>query len=147
MRYEPVYAVWDYYDGVRTGIADFDGTPHYFASIFDEDADEYSDAFWLYPVGPEFMQHAMRYSAIFRAWEVKFYNGSAALETHPGHGGIDAEYDRLRIWIDNAIKQLTALPVPCKADFQTRQGQEALAPGMLRDLVVAWSQALSATLP
>jgi hypothetical protein len=72
MRYERVYTVWDLHDGVRTGITDLNGAPHYFSSLFDETADEYSENFKLYPVGPEFMQCAMRYSDIYRAWESKF---------------------------------------------------------------------------
>lgn len=49
MGYERVYAVWDLYDGVRTGIADLEGMPHYFASQLDESADDYADSFKLYP--------------------------------------------------------------------------------------------------
>jgi hypothetical protein len=60
MRYERVHVVWDLYDGVRTGIADLGSAPHYFASQFDEGADDYSDNFKLYPVRPEFKQRAMR---------------------------------------------------------------------------------------
>ena len=39
---EPVYMVWDRYDGPRTGIASFQGSSHYFACVcatFHLDAD------------------------------------------------------------------------------------------------------------
>lgn len=106
MTYERVYAVWDIYDGVRTGIADLDGAPHYFASQFDESADDYSDNFRLYPVSAEFMQRAMRNWAIYREWERQFHSGQVPLATHPGHGGISAEYDELKAWLDNQVQSL-----------------------------------------
>jgi len=43
IKCEQVYAIWDIYDGVRTGIADFNGAPQYVASQFDEEAGDYSD--------------------------------------------------------------------------------------------------------
>ena len=30
MALESVHAVWDYYDGILTGVADYHGLPHYF---------------------------------------------------------------------------------------------------------------------
>jgi len=139
MRYERVHTVWDFYDGVRTGTADLNGAPHYFASLFDENEDDYSSNFRLYPVGPEFMQRAIRYSDIFLAWQRKFRNGEADVKTHPGHGGIDAEYDQLRSWLDEHIARLQALPTLYRAKFRARPDQEDLPYGMLRETEVAWS--------
>ena len=139
MEYERVHIIWDLYDGVRTGVADFTGTPHYFASLFDETADDYSDNFKLYPVGPEFMERAMRQWDIYRAWDRKFRNGETSLKTHPGHGGINAEYDELKSWLDNEKRRLRELPTLYKAKFRELPGQEDLPHGMLRVLEVAWS--------
>jgi hypothetical protein len=33
--------------------------------------------------------------AIFASWSERYEAGTAGLETHPGHGGIDARYDEL----------------------------------------------------
>jgi hypothetical protein len=139
MRYERVYVIWDLYDGVRTGVADLDGTPHYFASQYDEGPDDYSDNFKLYPVGAEFMRRAARNWNIYRAWERKFHNGETDLKTHPGHGGIDAEYDELRSWLDKQVVLLEALPSLYRAKFRALPGQEGLPAGMLRELEVIWS--------
>jgi hypothetical protein len=138
MRYERVHTVWDLYDGVRSGIADLNGAPHYFASVFDETADEYSDNFKLYPIGPEFMQRAMRKCDIYRAWERKFLSGQADLKTHPGHGGINAEYDQLKSWLDDQIARLQAMPTLYRVKFRELPGQEGLPRGMMRELEVAW---------
>lgn len=139
MRYERVHVIWDLYDGVRTGIADLDGTPHYFACQFDEGVDDYSGNFKLHPVGPEFMRRAMHNWNIYRAWERKFHNDEADVKTHPGHGRIDAEYDQLKSWLDEQIALLEALPSLYRAKFRALPDQDGLPVGMLRELEVIWS--------
>jgi hypothetical protein len=116
-----------------------DGAPHYFASQFDEGTGDYSDNFKVYPVGPEFMQRAMRSWEIYRAWESRFHNNEAELSTHPGHGNIDAEYDELESWLDAQIARLQALPTLYKAKFRALPNQDGLPLGILRALEVAWS--------
>jgi hypothetical protein len=103
MRFERVLEIWDIYDGPRTGIAEFNGIPHYFECIFDESAGDYSNFFRLSPVSEEFLQYAARKWAIFRSWEARFHRGLVSLETHPGHGKLDPEYDRLRAWLDTEV--------------------------------------------
>ncbi|HUO93046.1 MAG TPA: hypothetical protein VMU22_08995 [Rhizomicrobium sp.] len=133
--------IWDLYDGVRTGVADLNRAPHYFASRFDIRADNYSDDFKLYPVPSEFMRRAMRNWDIFRTWERKFHNGAADLSTHPGHGGIDTEYDELKSWLDDQVTRLRALPMLYWATFRELPDQDGLPNGMLREMEVAWSPA------
>ena len=139
MKYERVYAIWDLYDGVRTGVADLNGAPHYFASQFDEGQDLYSDNFKLYPVSAEFVDRTLRHWAIFRAWELQFHNDKVAIETHPGHGGVNREYDDLKSWLDQKVGQLEALPTLFRVKFRALPGQEALPQGVLRELEAAWS--------
>ncbi len=95
MRFERVREIWDFYDGPRTGIAEFKGIPHYFERVFDESADDYSNFFRLSPVGEEFLQHAAQRWVIFKSWEARFHRGLVSTESHPGHGKFDTEYDRL----------------------------------------------------
>src|SRR5690349_2382719 len=124
MAYERVHTIWDLYDGIRTGVADMNGVPHYFASQFDESSDDYSDNFKLCPVDAEFMQRAMRNWTIYRAWERQFHSGEAELLTHPGHGGVDAEYDELKSWLDAKVADLQPLPTLYKAKFRELPGQD-----------------------
>jgi len=131
--------VWDLYDGVRAGVADLNGAPHYFASQFDVRADNYSEDFKLCPIESEFVQRAIRYWEIYRACEREFHNGKADLKTHPGHGGIDAQYDELKRWLNEQVTHLKALPLPYTARFRELPGQDDLPRGMLRELEVAWS--------
>lgn len=139
MTYERVHTIWDLYDGIRTGVADMNGAPHHFASQYDESADDYSGNFKLYPVDAQFMQRAMREWAIYRAWERQFHSGEAELRTHPGHGGIDTEYDKLKLWLDAEIVRLHPLPTLYKAEFRELPGQDDLPGAMLREMEVAWS--------
>ena len=139
MKYERVHAVWDYYDGVRTGVADIDGAPHYFAARFDAVEDEYSDLFTVYPVNGQFMEHVARQWTIFRNWQRRYHSGEIGGETHPGHGGLEAEYVNLTTWLDAQVMTLRPLPTLYRAEFRAVQDQEPLPRYMLRDLEVTWA--------
>jgi hypothetical protein len=139
MQFEKVHTVREYWDGVRTGTANAMGSPHYFACAFDEDADDYAKFFLLYPVSTDFMERELRHWAIFRAWEDKFHCGLETEETHPGHGGLDAEYDQLGRWLDDQIKSLEPLPAKYAARFRATLGQDDRPAGVLRELEVAWT--------
>jgi hypothetical protein len=64
-----------------------------------------------------------------------------SLETHPGHGGIDACYDELGRWLDEQIKWLNPIPLLHTATFRAFPGQEDLPAAILRELEVAWTPA------
>ncbi len=42
---EKVYVENDWYDGPQAGVADINGAPHRFKATFNEEEDEYSNAF------------------------------------------------------------------------------------------------------
>jgi hypothetical protein len=142
VNYERVHSVWEYWDGVRTGIAELEGVPHYFASQFDCAEDEYSDEFKLYPIDVEVVTRAARFHEIYRNWEQAFYRGEAKSETHPGFGGIDAEYDELKSWLDVQLARLPPLAIQYVASFRTLPGQDSLPLGMTREIEVAWLPSL-----
>jgi hypothetical protein len=47
---ERVYVENDWYDGPRAGIADINGMPHRFKSLFDEEVGEDVGTFMVWPV-------------------------------------------------------------------------------------------------
>ncbi|MEQ1617354.1 MAG: hypothetical protein ABL883_03290 [Terricaulis sp.] len=141
MSFERVHTIRDIYDGVRTGTADFGGSPHYFASLYGDRVDDYVDHFRLYRVNAQFMERELAHWAIFRAWEAKFHRGLAPLETHPGHGGVDAVYDELSRWLDEQIKLRDPKSSLQTATFRALPGQAHLPGGILRELEVAWAPA------
>lgn len=51
--FERVYTVHDYWDGPRSGFADFGGVPHAYRSLWLDDLDEWDpDRFELSPIAP-----------------------------------------------------------------------------------------------
>jgi len=139
MKYESVHTIRDFYDGVRSGTADFNGLPHYFSCPFDVAVDDYADGFQLFPVTAEFMGRELQHWTIYRTWESKFHRGLVAPETHPGHGGIDAEYDELARWLDGLIGSLEPLSGLQHGIFRPLSDQDSLPAGVLRKLEVGWS--------
>lgn len=56
---EKVHSVWDFYDGPRTGIADYNGSPHYFACTWDVVSDDYGESYSLSPIDAETLALAL----------------------------------------------------------------------------------------
>lgn len=138
MQFEKVHTIRDFYDGVRSGTADLSGAPHYFASVFDDRMDDYTQQFRLYAVSAQFMERELRAWTIYRIWETKFHRGLEPLETHPAHGGIVPEFDELSEWLNEQIKALAPVPTLYTATFRALPGQDELPSGILRVLEVAW---------
>ena len=109
---EKVYMVWDIYDGVRSGIADYVGEPHYFECVFDDQEQEFSKTFELKSIDSDTLSNAQEQWLIYRAWEENYHQGLEPLETHPGHGGVDDRYDELERLIKD---KLEAIPVATSA--------------------------------
>ena len=94
--------IWDIYDGPRSGIATFQGEPHYFWCDF-ENVQYGHEVFKLAPIAPDLLAIATENWAIYRAWELKFHSGLVESASHPGHGGIDQRYDELNERIETAL--------------------------------------------
>lgn len=69
--FEDVYTVDDWYDGPRSGFAEYRGAPHHYRSLYLDhdswDADE--DRFELVPVSSAVLAAALEASAIFARWD------------------------------------------------------------------------------
>lgn len=84
MTSEPVYAAWEYYDGVRTGVANFMGEPYVFAQEWSESQQAYLPTYSLTPNTKQVLSLVLEQWRIFRAWEIAFHNGKVEASTHPG---------------------------------------------------------------
>lgn len=136
--HQHVYMVWDTYDGVRSGIADFNGKPHHFQCRFDEEADDYSALFDLKKIDEETLKLALKQRAIYRTWEADFHSGKVPLDTHPGHGGLDKRYDELERLLKQSLSE-TSVCVQTSAAFTPKQHQAPRPEGCLLDMDVVWS--------
>jgi hypothetical protein len=81
-RFETVHTVIGYYDGPRSGIADYHGRPHIYESLF-QDAPDGTDVFLLQPVDDETFRLAMEDWAIWCRWERAFHGRETSQDTHP----------------------------------------------------------------
>lgn len=79
--YETVFTVTDYYDGPRKGLANYQGKPHFYECVFDENRDEYSDQYRLTPVDEETFRLAMEDWEIWLKWETAFHAGKADINS------------------------------------------------------------------
>jgi hypothetical protein len=77
-QFEAVYTVDDYYDGPRSGVADFNGRPHYYRSLyFDEPLDSEEHQFELSPVSTDTRDLAIEAFLLWQRWQVALFAGSA----------------------------------------------------------------------
>ena len=78
--FEEVYTIDDWYDGPRTGFAQYRGMPHHYRSLyldFDEwESDE--DRFELIPVTADVLASALEASEIFDRWSEARKRGEVA---------------------------------------------------------------------
>jgi hypothetical protein len=70
--FERVYTVWNYFDGPREGIADYRGQPHHDLCEWNNERDDYGDAFTLCRVDSETMDLVVEQWKIWRTWETAF---------------------------------------------------------------------------
>jgi hypothetical protein len=95
VAFERVYTVRDYYDGPRSGIAEYCGQPHHYCCEWDESKSDYAETFVLVPVDEETLTLAMEQWAIWLEWEAAFHRGEVPQSTHPGLAGTNPRYAEL----------------------------------------------------
>ena len=90
--FERVYAVLDWHDGPRKGLAVINGGPHYFEG-WDYDPRDAADEYAVWPASEAAVAMEREQWAIFVRYEVS----DAGREMHPANGGVDARFDELRV--------------------------------------------------
>jgi hypothetical protein len=138
MGFERVHTVWDYNDCPRTGLADYDGRPHYYSSNWDNLSDDYANSYTLSEVDDVTLRLALDQWAIWKEWEKAFHLGLVPQESHPGFGGKDARYDELDMLLKEKISLGRPLPFKVRADFRVKADRLDLPRGYLHPLEVEW---------
>ncbi|MFD9883489.1 hypothetical protein ACFWZT_18765 [Streptomyces alboflavus] len=90
--FERAYAVLDWYDGPRKGLAVIDGVPHYFEG-WDYGLGDAADAYDVWPASEVAVAMEREQWAIFVRYEVS----DAGRDEHPANGGVSARYDELEL--------------------------------------------------
>jgi len=70
-QFEKVHTMDEYYDGPRSGLADYCGEPHYYRSVYLDTQPFYDDEdrFELSPVSPEVLAAGIEAQQIFERWD------------------------------------------------------------------------------
>lgn len=80
---EEVHMIQDYWDQPREGVADYNGLPHYYKCIFDEEKDEWSNTYILKPLDAETLQLLEESQKIFLRWADAYRKGETTIDSHP----------------------------------------------------------------
>ena len=137
-----VLMVWDFYDGVCTGIANFEGVAHYFDRVLDRETDEYTQKFILKTVDADILGLAIEQWKIYREWEKEFHLGNRLIESHPGRYGVNERYLELQTIIMASFK-IKPISHTLYAEFYPRPNQPPLPNGCIKELLVDWSSTAS----
>ena len=139
LGYEPVFTVYDYHDGPRSGVANFHGIPHSYECVFNEKSDDYSDVFVLIPIGQKDLESAIENWEIFLRWRKAFDSGQVTLEEHPAMTHDKNRYLQTKLAIDEAIVSRRKETISARGEFEVLQEvnrpRDALSPWMVR-----WSE-------
>ncbi len=138
---DQVYTVEKYYDGPVSGTADFSGRPHIYRRLFDDAEDEYGSEFDLTPIDQSLLFLILECWAIWRHWQNRFILLEVSVDSHPGHGGRDADYDQLQSLIKARMDEITDKPVRGIGAF--RSPVSAQSPIGARILEVKWREAVA----
>lgn len=127
-EYEKIYTVFDYWDGIRTGIADYNGMPHYYERAFVEDQDDWADYFFLKPIDEKTFHLAMEDWAIWQRW----YVSKSPIETHPALPEDRERYEEIKETLAQKLKINPNLNLRAKgkiqADFEGLELKHATNP-------------------
>jgi len=125
-EYETIITMTDYWDGPRSGIANFKGVPHIYESVFDEEADEWSDVFLLMPIDEGTFKLALEDWEIWLRWEQAWREGKAPLDSHPALPEDRERHEQIKPILKEQMKINPERAVKAKADFKRPTPNESL---------------------
>ena len=139
MLYEPVLMVWDYWDGPREGLTQYNGQAHYFKCLLDEASDEYTELFTLSPVSASFLKISKKNWEIYKDWERRLHKGLTSLQTHPSKGDECSEYKQLEHRLEIMVNALTPFPHKFKPTFKVINNTNTPISYTMKDYEAMWS--------
>jgi hypothetical protein len=135
-EFEEVYS-YDWYDGPRNRIANFNGKPYYFESQWEDINTDNPDSFKLSPISEELLSVAIRDWQLWQKWEEAYYQGLTTPESHPFLPENTAEGQRLRQILKDQLLIDEANCLKARAEFRPVDRIHKMNYGM-KDLVVKW---------
>jgi hypothetical protein len=141
MTTERVYAVWEYYDGVRSGVADFGGTPHFFEQEWSAERQDYLSTFVLRSISSAALAQVVEQWKIFRTWELSFHRGEVEQGSHPALPGRNARYAELDAVLKAILEAPGASPKSAIGKFSPTPDKSSIPKGAMYELQVEWQHA------
>jgi hypothetical protein len=141
MAYERVHTVEEYYDGPRTGVANYRGAPHAYRCEWSEADDEYANTFELRPIDEDTLALVLELWNVWRAWEASFHRGEVGADTHPAVPNQNPQFAALDAQVAERVRSIAASR-RVRAVFRVIPGQSSLPAGKMRTLEVEWEDAV-----
>jgi len=140
--FEQVYTVNDFWDMPRAGVADLDGAPHVYRSIWRDDIDDWDpdNRFELSPLPPEILALVLEDWAIWRRWEDAYYAHQTTDTTHPALPGDRDRHNKLAPIVEKALEIDPSARRVAIGTFRARGGGSihSSIPGPRPPLEVRW---------
>ena len=137
--YELVFTVDEYYDGPRTGVANFQGEPHFYDCIFDQKRDDYSNLFQLTPIDQRTFELALAAWEIWRKWEAAYQQGKVKWGSHPALQADTTKCRKMTKMLERLLKTDPKRSITRIGHFAPI-ANERLPKGVLRYFQVKWSR-------
>ena len=134
--FERVFTMTDYYDGPRTGIANFRGIPHLYESKWSDLGDDFEDSFLLTPINQDVFDAALEDWAIWLRWEEAFHRGEAPQESHPALPADRLRHEELEKQLAGQLVTNPASAIEAHGEF--RPAVESTKQFGWRELEVRW---------
>jgi len=135
---ERVYVENEWYDGPRAGIADVNGMPHRFKSVFDEGDDEYLGTFMVWQVDKDVVDLEIEQWRIFVDWNTLYESGQADTDSHPGLGGRNARWDEIEDLLKQSRSDMPSSAKRARAEMDRIDRDVRYAPSG-PDYMLSWS--------
>ena len=131
--FEKVYS-YDWYDGLRSGVADFNGQPYYFESQWENLNNLGPDSFKLSPISNDLLSIVIDDWQLWKKLEEAYEQGLAPQETHPFLPADATEGQKLDQILKDELRIDETNVVKARADFVAVKGQPSGT-----DFLVKWT--------
>jgi hypothetical protein len=123
IEYEIVYTITDFWDVPRGGVAQYQGKPHAYESLFDYSSDDWSDIYLLQPIDEETLNLALEDWAIWKRWEAAYLAGRTTSETHPALPEEEPRHKELQALLVDRLRVDSSTAVHAKGNFKVRDAE------------------------
>jgi hypothetical protein len=117
---EEVQTIYDYWDGPKQGIANYNGELHIYEAIFDEEKDDFSGIFWLMPTTLETLQLSLKHDELWQGWLAGEGKGKSPHEVVEGFYKIQ-EHVAVKELLKERMRVKSELAFKAKGSFQRLQ--------------------------